>query len=235
MHLIGAEQPGGAQAINNSGSVVGVLGASAFRWTAANGIQSLAIPAQNTGALAINSLGDVAGFGQIEGCGGTTRPVIWEVGGQARDVDLTGLINSLPSHSLLCNARATGINDDADVVGAVHVAVDVGGARPFAFLTRNGVSQPIGELPVDPQSSQMTEAYDINNNDHVVGTSNGRAFRWSAGAGIEDLNSLLDVSGAGWILVSANAINDAGQIVGYGVRNGTLRAFLLTPTGTFPQ
>ena len=48
---------------------------------------------------------------------------------------------------------------------------------------------------------------------------------------MQDLNSLLaPSSGPGWELDSANAINDAGQIVGEGLVNGQDHAFLLTPT-----
>jgi probable HAF family extracellular repeat protein len=44
-----------------------------------------------------------------------------------------------------------------------------------------------------------------------------------------DLNKLIPPN-SGWELDVANGINDAGEIVGYGTRNGTnLRAFLLTP------
>lgn len=45
-----------------------------------------------------------------------------------------------------------------------------------------------------------------------------------------DLNSLLKDSGSGWTLEVANAINDKGQIVGYGLNPlGQTEAFLLTP------
>ena len=43
-----------------------------------------------------------------------------------------------------------------------------------------------------------------------------------------DLNTLLPAD-SGWVLLSANAINDAGQIVGEGTLDGEPRAFLLTP------
>jgi probable HAF family extracellular repeat protein len=45
-----------------------------------------------------------------------------------------------------------------------------------------------------------------------------------------DLNNLVDPS-TGWVLESADGINDSGQIVGYGVNpSGQTHAFLLTPT-----
>ncbi len=43
-----------------------------------------------------------------------------------------------------------------------------------------------------------------------------------------DLNTLIPRD-SGWVLLSANDINNRGQIVGYGRRNGQKRAFLLTP------
>jgi probable HAF family extracellular repeat protein len=49
-----------------------------------------------------------------------------------------------------------------------------------------------------------------------------------ASAGMLDLNSTIP-AGSGWDLNSANAINASGQIVGDGLYNGQIHAFLLTP------
>jgi hypothetical protein len=46
-----------------------------------------------------------------------------------------------------------------------------------------------------------------------------------------DLNTVIP-SDAGWTLSDAAAMNDSGQIAGYGRVNGVWRAFLLTPIGT---
>jgi hypothetical protein len=46
-----------------------------------------------------------------------------------------------------------------------------------------------------------------------------------------NLNDLIDPS-SGWILESANCINNNGWIVGYGTYNGLDQAFLLTPEPT---
>lgn len=77
-------------------------------------------------------------------------------------------------------------------------------------------------------------AYGINDSGQVVGyayTSNNSAqpaFLYSNGR-MTDLNSLLP-AGSGWTLTSARAINNAGDIVGYGVNPaGQTHAFLLTP------
>jgi probable HAF family extracellular repeat protein len=46
-----------------------------------------------------------------------------------------------------------------------------------------------------------------------------------------DLNSLLPAN-SGWELTTANAINEQGQIVGSGKKDGQTKAFLLTPVVT---
>jgi probable HAF family extracellular repeat protein len=67
----------------------------------------------------------------------------------------------------------------------------------------------------------------------VVGTASqfegfsGRAFRWHDGT-IADLNELIP-PGSGWVLTSAEGVNDLGQIVGFGTVQGRTRAYLLTP------
>ena len=78
-------------------------------------------------------------------------------------------------------------------------------------------------------------AWGINDHGEVVGYSNTaggqeHAFLYSGGTMV-DLNSLL-VPGSGWTLKRAYAINNAGQIAGWGADpfGGTQVAFLLTPT-----
>ena len=44
-----------------------------------------------------------------------------------------------------------------------------------------------------------------------------------------DLNSLIDTN-TGWVLRQANAVNDSGEIVGYGTIGGHTHAFALLPT-----
>jgi probable HAF family extracellular repeat protein len=92
-----------------------------------------------------------------------------------------------------------------------------------------------GSTPIN--GSVPTVAWDINEVGQVVGystTSSGEehAFLYSGGQMV-DLNSLIP-SDSGWTLVDARAINDGGQIVGWGDYGGygILRAFLLTPQKT---
>ena len=72
----------------------------------------------------------------------------------------------------------------------------------------------------------------INTSGQVTGyfgtNSNRIAFLYDAAHGMVDLNSLIDPS-SGWNLSEDDAINDRGQITGYGYHFGVGTAFLLTP------
>ena len=52
------------------------------------------------------------------------------------------------------------------------------------------------------------------------------AFLWESGV-MTDLNDHLP-EGSGWEVSQADDINDVGQIVGWGIFAGQVRAFLLT-------
>ena len=101
-------------------------------------------------------------------------------------------------------------------------------AATHAYLWQSGSGmQDIGTL------GGNSFAYGINNMAQVVGFSvvggNDHAFLWKSGAGMQDLNNLV-ASSAGWMLGYAQAINDNGQIAGYGINpSGQTHAFLLTP------
>jgi probable HAF family extracellular repeat protein len=97
--------------------------------------------------------------------------------------------------------------------------------------------QDLGYLPQGENNASA--AFGINDNGIVVGQSaapgGSRAFVWMNVGGIKDLNNLLDSSAAGWTLHAATAINNAGQIVGYGTTpGGATHAFLLTPVPPSP-
>ncbi len=46
-----------------------------------------------------------------------------------------------------------------------------------------------------------------------------------------ELGSLLDVTGADWVIQQASALDAGGQIVGTGLYQGQPRSFLMTPAG----
>lgn len=87
-------------------------------------------------------------------------------------------------------------------------------------------------------ATAMQQPQFIDDAGDIVGASfvNGGADELDAHAFVtvggvtQDLNNLIAAgSGAGWVLSQANAINSAGQIVGWGLLNGAQHAFLLNP------
>jgi probable HAF family extracellular repeat protein len=76
-------------------------------------------------------------------------------------------------------------------------------------------------------------AFGINDSGVVVGYGNvasnaAHAMIWTASNGMRDLNSLIPAN-IGWTLINANAINNVGQITGYGSKRGHNHGFVLTP------
>lgn len=125
---------------------------------------------------------------------------------------------------------------------------------PWYYSPAKGYVNAPAILALMSANSLNSTMEDINNQGLVVGVvspdtgafpqgvvernaspSAGRGFVFSTVTdAAADLNSLIPV-GTGWVLNGATAINDAGQIVGYGTTpEGTVHAFLLTPTHENP-
>ena len=90
-------------------------------------------------------------------------------------------------------------------------------------------------------AGQTSTATDINDSETIVGAfatgtitpvnTTVRAFVYTTAQGRRDLNNLI-AANSGWVLRTAEGINSAGQITGYGVKDGQNRAFVLDPAGT---
>ena len=104
------------------------------------------------------------------------------------------------------------------------------GAHWHAVLWESsGKIQDLGLL----SGGTYSVAFGVNDSAVVVGYGNiannaAHAMIWTSSNGMRDLNSLIP-AGTGWTLINANAINNVGQITGYGSRNGHNHAFVLTP------
>jgi probable HAF family extracellular repeat protein len=157
---------------------------------------------------AINSSGHVVG--EAYGADGKYHAFYWPGSGPMQDL---GFFAST-------QGKAVDISDNGIILG-------IGGG---SFLWQGGVSTLIS-TPEHPGIRGVA----VNNAGQVVGQSVdaqniGVPVTWHSADGAANLNDLLEpTTGAGWTLFYVNDVNNAGQIVGQGIHNGELRAFLMTP------
>lgn len=218
--LGGATPSGSAEAINNQGQIVGFSQnrdgqECAVAYTFAGGVTTIAdlgtLPGDvSSRASDINDWGVIVGVSTSAGRVG--RAVQW-VGGQP--TALPGLGGA--------SAGAVAINASGVVVGSSGLPAASGGVQ-HAVLWRNGRITDLETL-----GNATSSANGINAAGLVVGTTGNvqRAFIYGQGHMV-DLNTRI-APDSGWVLTSANDINDRGQIAGTGYHNGVLRAFLITP------
>ena len=197
-----------ATGINDLGQVVGSSenfesDPRAFIWNATGGMLDLGTLGGNTSrGTAINAIGQVIGYSTL--ANGSQHPFIWDATNGMRDLgtlDSQGDVQSF----------AFAVNDGAEVVGVEF------GSGGFIWDAALGI-RSIGNIVPS----------DINNFGQVVGGIGMDALFWEQDAGLRNLQDLIP-SGSGWDLSGANAINDAGQIVGVGFFNDQIRGFLMTP------
>jgi probable HAF family extracellular repeat protein len=208
---------GEATAVNAAGDIAGYgffSGVRAFVWLASGGGQEMPIAATSM-AAAINDRRVVTG--QVVTGVGQGAAFRWTVGEAASALPTLGG----------ASAKGRGINNAGDIVGDSYRTSQ--GNDVAAWWKAGGEVVDLGTL-----GGAKSSAADINNHGQIVGyaeTASGarRAFLYENGV-LVDLNTLLE-PGSGWVLVSANAVNDAGQIAGEGLfgDDPEPRAFLLTP------
>jgi probable HAF family extracellular repeat protein len=192
----------------------------AFRWTKAGGLEPIGTLGGTTStAVSINRAGHILGQSTIAGDAATHTYLLKHSGELTPDDDF----GTLPAPG----AQPVDLNDNGQVL--FMASVDVGGiTMTRGFVATNGRFDRIGSAAIHGNVTPTA----INGTGDVVGNApvNGYqvlAFLYHEGS-LRDLNDLLP-AGSGWQLLTAEDINDAGQIVGVGELAGVWRGYIMTP------
>lgn len=189
------------------------------------------------GAFDVNRAGVVVGFSGDTGAA-HLRAVRWDWDNWVQAHIATFVPDLGGDHSIAFGIDAF-MNGDGTVAGRIVGYSRMAEGTYRAFLADGQTALDLGTLP----GREHSAATRLNNAGTVIGhafngtgpfwpygvpSTTGRAFIWRDGT-MHDASMLIS-PGSGWTSLNGlRDINQRGQIVGYGVRNGLNRAFLLTP------
>jgi probable HAF family extracellular repeat protein len=214
------------RSINNAGQVAGYTNtgiSAAWRW------QSNQFVVINSGvATGINDAGQVVGSLS----GAAWRWTDTDNDNAADSAEIATISKTIFGGS---SSTATGINSSGQVVGYAKNADGDGRGFVWTDADSDNVVQASEVVDLGFPAGGNAFANAINDSGAVVGGfaagSSRYAFVWTPSGGPLNLNDVIDPT-AGISLNQAQAINNAGQIVGFGklTSGGTSEyAFLLTP------
>lgn len=205
--------------INNHGTIVGQTGSSEAHSATFDG----------------QTITDLGTFGGISATGTAINNVGWVVStatywdGVPADAPTWRSFLTTPTGTI----QLPSLGGTEDFAGAINDAGTViGTSNGHAVKWFDNAITALDEVPGDDVSG----AASINSDGIIVGWSgiaaltNLRATLWQDNT-VFDLNTLISPD-SGWILETANAINDSGQITGTGLYNGDSAIFLITPLST---
>ncbi len=214
---LAGESSSRAEAINESGQVVGYSGSTGFLWQNGSMTDLGTLGGSYSYAYDINDSGQVVGesdYPEGPDGNGPTKAFLWQNG---RMTDLGSLLGPPDEES-----HAYAINNSGQVVGESKVYHPDFGYPDHAFLYSNGVMKDLGILgPSD--SPGYSVAYSINGTGEVVGEADlegfmgTHAFLSDNGSPMADLGTL---NGSNYSV--AYDINDSGQVVGESQGNSFL-------------
>jgi len=154
-------------------------------------------------------------------------------------IDTNGPVNDASDVVYLdtpAGGRAVDINDSNVIVGTTGSSSRTTPVINAQAYTLNYDSGDLAILPV-LEGGLRSSANDINEHNQVVGSSESaagtHAVIWDETGSIVDLNNMI-MADTGWVLTSATAIDDNGNITGTGTLNGEAHGFLLT-NGETPE
>jgi probable HAF family extracellular repeat protein len=204
---------GAAIGINNRGEVVGYDHTSSNRemaWLWSNGAYSrLPVSGSSTNALGINASGTIIGNRRF-------RLIRRLLTGQLRSKGERGYVLSQGTIQYL-TGFVYAINELGEAAGG-----SVSGGQTLATVYKNGLATVILSLP--SFAVGINSAASVVGSYQPVGYNRKHLFMWSANSGASDLTP------DGYHYAEAAAINDHGDILGFGETvSGKSQYFLLTP------
>jgi probable HAF family extracellular repeat protein len=244
--LAGDNDRGVAHDINNAGTIVGISSNGSVsrptRWTKQSGsyvpqdLGTVAGTPTSTGrAWAISPSGIIAGI-STNAAGSTSQATLWHGN------SILGL-GSLGDGTRFSQAFA--VNDSATAVGSSNTGQTVGQligttsttliSRAFTYQSGSITELAPFNLYTPTNTGPTTNYHSVANDINAAGLIVGNSQRISGSAAVAtlwvnthpiDLNTLI-APGSGWVLTSAESINDRGDIAGFGTFNGSTRAYLL--------
>jgi probable HAF family extracellular repeat protein len=185
---LGAGDNSTANAINESGHVVGRSNNHAFLWRDGRIIDLGDLGSGFSEATDVNNRDEVVGFSGV--AGGAVHAFLWRRG-------IMTDLGVLPGGD---NSYARAINDRGDIVGSSAVAPDNGALH--AFRWRNGVLTDLGAPP-----GGQSLGTDISNAGVIVGQSGYVAARWRHGV-VQALSGQPNQNS------QATAVNESGYVTG---------------------
>lgn len=187
----------------------------------------------SSSAQNLNDLGQVVGSSQLTGNKETHATLFSVNDGTVTRTDLGTLGSGLSS-------TAYAINNTGLIVGSSYIDSDYDHQHAALFQVVNGA---VVRTDLETQADAYSAAYAVNSAGQVVGNTTAgtpgyqHAFLYSAATGMQDLATLVGPNSpvariyVDFYSTGSNAINDWGQIVGYGITtDGLYHAVLLNPT-----
>ena len=210
-------------AINAAGQMVGLaytagnFNSYASFWTntSSGAIQMNSLTnGLSSAANAINTSGQIAGWSYNSN--GVQHAVFWSNSG-ALAVDLW--------HGQNFSSDALGLNDSGNIVGSGYTSNSV--QHAYFWNNTNNLPVDLGTLGgIDSAANGINKSGQIVGSSDVGGGASHAALWMNSSSAAIDLNTLIPTN-SGWTLESATAINDSGEIVGYGIINGHTHAFAM--------
>jgi probable HAF family extracellular repeat protein len=212
-----------ATGVNDLGTVVGYfhdgMAIRPFIWTSGGGMRALKLPE----GLPVGVTEGINASGQIAGTAYASRSAM---DGTAFLRGPDGAFTLIPTLPGTGSCQVFALNGDGVVVGTCRSAT--AGDLGFIWSAAEG-TRPLGAFP--DGISALSMPFAVNDALQVVGVAYPATapFLWEPPGVFTRLQDALE-DGAGWTLVRADDINDAGSIVGTAVNPaGDYEAVLLEP------